>query len=69
MLQHIITNFIETCKHYQFSQKAIQAFTLRLQELDRFMADHQIRSVQDITYRHLLDFVISGEVSSHVKTA
>ena len=67
MLQSIITNFIHYCKHYQFSEKAIQAFTLRLQELDRFMTDHQIRSVQDITYRHLLEFVISGDVSSHVK--
>lgn len=67
MLQHIIANFLDYCKHYQFSEKAIQAFAIRLNELERFMVLHQIRSVQDINYLHLSDFVISGDVSPHVK--
>ncbi|MBN2267390.1 MAG: tyrosine-type recombinase/integrase [Candidatus Babeliaceae bacterium] len=67
MLQHIITNFLETCKHYHFSKSAIEAFTTRLNELDRFMINHLIESVQEITYSDLLDFVTSGDVSPHVK--
>ena len=69
MLQEIITNFLNDCKHYQFSKKAIQAFSTRLNELENFLTLHQIKSPDDITYRHLLDFVPSGNVSNHVKKA
>ena len=67
MLQKNISSFINYCKHYQFSFKSIQAFKLRLQELENFLTSCQIKSLDQITYQHLLEFVISGNASNHVK--
>ena len=67
MLKNIISNFLEYCKHYHFSGSAIEAFTTRLNELDRFLEIHQIESLKEITYRHLLEFVASGDRSVHIK--
>jgi integrase/recombinase XerC len=67
MLQKNISNFLTYCNHYHFSGKAIQAFSIRLNELDRFLETFQLSSLDEITYQHLLEFVASGDVSSHVK--
>jgi site-specific recombinase XerD len=67
MLQEIIANFLNDCKHYQFSSKTIQAFNTRLHEFEDFLTLHQIKSLDEITYRHLLYFVASGEHSVHIK--
>lgn len=67
MLQEIITNFLNECKHYHFSSKAVQAFFTRLKELDHYLKLQKIESVDKISYRHLLEFVASGDRSSHVK--
>lgn len=67
MLQKNIANFLNECKHYQFSKSAIEAFTTRLGELYRFFESHQIKSLAEISYQHLLEFVVSGHSSSHVK--
>ena len=67
MLQNNIANFLNECKHYQFSKSTIEAFTTRLGELDRFLEFHHVKSLDDISYRHLLEFVASGNVSGHVK--
>lgn len=67
MLQHIITNFLDSCKHYHFSLKAIQAFKTRLGELDRFLNDQEILSLSEIQYDHLIDFVTTGNPSVHVR--
>ena len=53
MLQKNISSFITYCKHYHFSEKAIQAFTTRLNELDLFFQCYQIISLDQITYQHL----------------
>jgi site-specific recombinase XerD len=67
MLQNIISNFLEYCKHYHFSESAIEAFTTRLNELNRFLQRHQIESLKEISYHHLMEFVASGNTSNHVK--
>ena len=67
MLQENITNFLNECKHYQFSKKAIQAFRTRLNELEHFCVHRQIDSLNDINYQHLLEFVVSGHPSVHIK--
>lgn len=69
MLQNIIPKFINYCKHYHFSDKAIQAFTTRLAELDHFLNHHQIHSLSEIQYDHLIDFVTTGNPSVHIKKA
>ena len=67
MLQNIIPNFLNYCKHYRFSKKAIQAFTTRLGELDTFLDLNQIESLNEIRYSHLIDFVTTGNPSVHIK--
>jgi len=67
MLQNIIPKFINYCKHYHFSLKAIQAFKTRLGELDRFLNHQRIHSLCEIQYDHLIDFVTTGNPSVHVK--
>jgi integrase/recombinase XerC len=67
MLQISIRNFLEYCKHYHFSKSTIEAFTTRLNELDRFLGNNHLHSVRQITYHHLMEFVASGNVSNHVK--
>jgi len=67
MLQVIITNFLDYCKHYQFSKSAIEAFTTRLNELNNFLETHQIKSLQQITYQHLLEFVTWNTPTTHIK--
>ncbi len=67
MLQEHIVNFLNEYKHYHYSKSTLEAFSTRLGELDRFLERRQIRSLDDISYRHLLEFVASGHASSHVK--
>lgn len=67
MLQNIILNFLNYCKHYHFSKSTIEAFTTRLNELHWFVQLHQIKSLDEITYQHLMEFVVSDNPSVHVK--
>jgi len=67
MLQEIIANFLDECKHYQFSHKTIEAFALRLREFKEFIASLQINSLDNINYQHLLEFVAFGDRSVHIK--
>ena len=67
MLQEIITNFLDYCKHYQFSKSTIEAFTTRLNELDVFLKDHHIQSIQEVTYQNLIEFVTWNTPSTHIK--
>jgi integrase/recombinase XerC len=69
MLQNIIPKFLNYCKHYQFSKKALETFSLRLSEYSRFLEPLKLSSLDDITYVHLSDFVTSGDPSVHVKKA
>ncbi len=53
MLQQNITNFLDECKHYQFSKSTISAFTTRLNELDHCLESQQVQSLDQITYRRV----------------
>jgi integrase/recombinase XerC len=67
MLQENILSFLAYCKHFHFSDSSIEAFTTRLNELDIFLQPYQIKSVSEISYQHLMEFVTSGDPSNHVK--
>jgi site-specific recombinase XerD len=67
VLRYIILNFLNYCKHYLFSKSTIEAFTTRLNELEWFIQLHQIKSLDEITYQHLTEFVTSDNPSVHVK--
>ena len=67
MLQEIINNFFDYCKHYQFSKSSIEAFTTRLNEFKSFLETLQIKSLKQINYQHLLEFVTWDSPSTHIK--
>ena len=41
----------------EFSERSLQALTIRLSEFEIFLKIVKIRSVKTISYRHLIDFV------------
>lgn len=57
MLHRNINPFLEYCQLADFSPRSIQALTIRLNEFKLFLKSHKIRSVNRITYRHLINFV------------
>ena len=68
MLHRIIRRFLDYCKLAEFSERSLQALTIRLSEFEIFLKIVKIRSVKTITYRHLIDFVADyGNPSIHVR--
>jgi len=56
MLHHYTNQFLEYCGLTDFSIRSIQALTARLNELANFLKTQEIRSIQRVRYRHLIDF-------------
>ena len=70
MLSSEMSHFIAYCKVSDFSEKSIETLTLRLKDLDRFMALREVYRVEDLSYIHLKEFVTRfGNNSVHVKKA
>ena len=56
MLHRHINQFLDYCSLADFSNRSIQALTIRLNEFDIFLKTQRIRSVKRIRYRHLIGF-------------
>ena len=70
MLQNYITNFLQYCKNSYFAQRSIESLTLRLTEFDHFFQSQSLRSIGDINYQHLFQFVADfNNPSVYVKKA
>lgn len=71
MLEIRIVQFINYCKVSNFAEKSIKSLRLRLNEFNRFLNKSPVRSVRDISCRHLKEFVTDepGCPSIHVKKA
>ena len=67
MLASIITNFLTYCKTYNFGKRSLEVFSSQLNELSRHLHSLHICSIKDITYKHLLSFVTSGDPSVYTK--
>ena len=68
MLHRIIRRFLDYCKLAEFSERSLQALTIRLSEFEIFLKIIKIRSVKTITYQHLIHFVADYESPSiHVR--
>ncbi|MBW2606461.1 MAG: site-specific integrase, partial [Deltaproteobacteria bacterium] len=68
MLHRYINQFIEYCRLADFSVRSIQALVIRLNEFKAFLKFQRIRSVNKITYLHLVDFVADyKDPSIHVR--
>jgi len=68
MLHHIISQFLDYCRLAEFSERSLQALTIRLSKFEIFLKIIKIRSVKTITYQHLINFVADYENPSiHVR--
>jgi len=67
MLENIISDFLISCKTYNFSKRSKEVFSSTLKKLSQHLNSLHIKSNKDITYEHLLSFVISGNPSVHTK--
>jgi integrase/recombinase XerC len=56
MLHRYISQFLDYCRLVDFSTRSIQALTIRLNEFEKFLKAHRLRSIKRVHYRHLIDF-------------
>jgi len=66
MLNNNITNFLQYCKTCGFKKRSLEAFSSRLKQFNNFVQTLSIKSIKEITYDHLLQFVTEYEYCSQV---
>jgi len=70
MLEQHINGFIEYCKASGFRVKSIESLSTRLNNFNNFIQENHLESIQEITYRHLLAFLVDyRHPSVHIKKA
>ena len=57
MLEKQVTGFVDYCKLTDFSTKSIESLSASLREFSVFVQSLKIKTLSEITYSHLLDFV------------
>ena len=67
MLVQTITNFLSYCNACNFAVRSLKVFSTILAKFNEFATDLGITSINDISYRHLLEFVTAGNPSVHLK--
>ncbi|MCD4718553.1 MAG: tyrosine-type recombinase/integrase [Desulfobacula sp.] len=68
MLEIKIEHFLDYCKVSNFATRSIQSLRVRLNEFNSFIDKVPVESIQDISYRHLKEFVTQSP-SIHIKKA
>lgn len=67
MLHNTISDFLSYCKTYNFGKRSLEVFSSMLKKLAGHVHSLHINSIREISYKHLLSFVISGNPSVHTK--
>ena len=67
MLNTIISDFINYGKAHNFSTRSIEVFSSTLNKFSQFINSLHIHSIREISYKHLLSFVTSGNPSVYIK--
>jgi len=68
MLETEMKHFLTYCKISEFSKKSIEALTTRLNEFKEYLETAPIRSLKEISYRHLREYVAEFKTPSiHIK--
>lgn len=67
MLLQTITDFLIYCNTCDFGVRSLKVLSSILLKFDEFITGLSINSIKDISYTHLLEFVISGNTSAHLK--
>ena len=57
MFYRYLNHFLKNCRLANFSERSIQALSIRLNEFKNYLKLQRIRSVKRVTYLHLIDFV------------
>ncbi len=58
MLHGDLGQFLEYCRLVDFSNRSIQALTVRLNEFVIFLKLNRIRSVKRVSYQHPIEFCL-----------
>lgn len=69
MLTIKIEHFLRYCKVSNFADKSIESLSLRLRGFNIFINEAGVKSVDDISYKHLRSFIKDDNPSIHVKKA
>jgi len=67
MLLKTIKDFLLYCNTCDFGVRSLKVFASILPRFNEFITSLDITSIKDISYPHLLEFVISGNASVHLK--
>lgn len=68
MLQTYIEQFLNYCQVSNFPPKSLEAFRLRLKHFNQYCQTSPVRTISEINYEQLLEFVADfGSPSVHVK--
>lgn len=67
MLGNTISDFLSYSKTYGFSPRSLEVFSSILKKFAEHVYALHINSIREITYKHLLSFVISDSPSAYTK--
>ena len=67
MLMQTITDFLIYCNACNFAVRSLKVFTMLLPKFNEFITGFSIKTINDISYRHLLEFTTSGNPGVHLK--
>lgn len=67
MLHTTISDFLSCCKTYGFGTCSLEVLSSVLNKFSKHINSLQITAIRDISYKHLLSFVASGNPSVYTK--
>ena len=68
MLRSLVSDFLHYCKTSDFSDSSLETLSAQLFQFNSFVNQHALHSIQDISYRHLTEFIADHrDPSVHVK--
>ena len=68
MLRSLVSDFLHYCKTSDFSDSSLETLSAQLFQFNSFVNQHPLQSIQDISYRHLTEFIADHrDPSVHVK--
>ena len=68
MLRSLVSDFLHYCKTSDFSDNSLETLSAQLFQFNSFVNQHALHSIQDISYRHLTEFIADHrDPSVHVK--
>ena len=67
MLTKNINDFLNYIKMHNFSKRSLEVLSARLNKFNRYLNTLKLKSIKEIEYSHLTDFIIHNNPTVHVK--